>query len=204
MAAVVTTGEAWGQVGLQGRRGLARHEVDRVIVDLGPDDRRRGRDPAVGGRQEQGLLGRAATDQGVDDDTLAFEVGLAPHLHGAGGLQQLALVDPAQDRRAAEVVDPDIESEAAQGVELVLRQRRVAVLVHRMGHVDQIVHQQGFSIRLRHLGAFAGGQGVAIADRPASIRKLGGFAPVAFERLDQFDGGARDLVAGFHRPVDPK
>ena len=87
---------------------------------------------AVGG-QEQELLGRAAAHQGVDHDPLAADVGLAPQLHGAGGLQQRALVEPLEHTASCrKLSSADIEDEGAQRVELVLGQRREHLLVHRV------------------------------------------------------------------------
>ena len=43
-------------------------------------------------------------------------------------------------------LDADVERKAAQGVELVLGQRRVGGLVDRMGHRDQVIEQQGLGV----------------------------------------------------------
>jgi hypothetical protein len=85
------------------------------------------------------------------------------------------------------------------GVELVLAQRRVDVLVDRVGHGDQVVEQQSFSVLFRDRSPGPRCQGVAIAQRPAPIGQLSGFHPVPFEPLDELDGGAGDLIARFHR-----
>ncbi|OHB33965.1 MAG: hypothetical protein A2882_15505 [Phenylobacterium sp. RIFCSPHIGHO2_01_FULL_70_10] len=184
-------------------RRLARHDAGDVGVDIGPQHRRGRRHPAVHRRQEEGLLGRAAAHEGVDHDPLALEVRLAPELHAAGGLQELALVEATQHGRAAEIVQPDVEGEAAERVELILIERRVGQVVDRMGHRNQVVEQQGLGVLFRDFGALAGGQRVAVADRPAAVRQPGGLGAVALEPLDQVDRGAGDLVTRFHGRPDP-
>ena len=98
--------------GLHLHRPAHRHQVQGVQVDHRAQHRRRRGDvdPVVGG-QEQRLLGGAAAHQGVDDDPLALEVGLAPQLHGAGGLHGGPGVQPLQHLAAAEIVEADVEGD---------------------------------------------------------------------------------------------
>ncbi len=182
---------------LHGR--LARHQALRIAVQQRFEDRRRGRHPGAPlRRQEQGLFAGPPADQGVDDDPLASDLGLAPQFHGAGRLDRRALVEPPQHARAVKVVQADVEGEGRERVELVLGQRREHRLVDRVADGDQVVEQQGLGVVLRHLGALARGQGVAMADRPAPIGELSGRSAVALEPLDQFDRGSGHTVARLH------
>ncbi len=170
-----------------------------VVVHLGRQQLARRRHEAVGRRQEQRLLGGPAADQGVEHDRLALEVHPAPHLHGAGRLQQVALVQPAQHVGMAEVVEPDVEHEAAEGVELVLAQGRVDPVIDRAANLHEVVDQQRFGVRLGDLGALAGGLGMAVADGPAAVFQPGRGPAIALEALDQIKRGAGCLLARFHR-----
>ena len=61
--------------------------------------------------------------------------------------------------------------------------------------------QQRLGVLFRDGGPRASGQGVAIADRPAPVGELRGLLTVAFESLDEIDGGPGDLMTRFHRGV---
>ena len=67
----------------------------------------------------------------------------------------------------------DVEGKGAQGVELVLGERREGQVVDRPADGQQVVKQQGLGVGLIDLDAFAGSQGMAIADRPAAIGQAG-------------------------------
>ena len=182
---------------LDGR--LQERQVPSVGVEQGLQDRRWRGDPGLPRRgQEQGLFHGAPPDQGVNDDPLAAYARLAPHLHGAGRLDQRAFVEALQHAGLMEAVETDVENEGRQRVELVLGERRKHRLVDGVSHGDQVVEQQGLGIVGRNLRALTCGQGVAMADRPAPVGQLGGGLAIALEPLDQLDRGSGHTVARLH------
>ena len=166
-------------------RGRIRHVAgDRLScpIELGREEREVGAGTKRGGSEEQGLLGGAPADQGVDDDVLAFPLGLAPQVERAGRAQRLALVEAAQHNRAAEIVDPDVEGEGAQRVELVLGERGEDGVGHRGGDLQQVVDEQGLGVRRGDFRPLARVLGVAVADGPAAAGQARSCRPIASNR----------------------
>ncbi len=153
-------------------------------VEFRLDDHAR-RDRHRFGSEEQGFFRRAPTHQRVNDNRAAMHLGAAPRVHGGGGAEIVALIDPRQHLAALKGAETDIGGERHQRVELRLSERRIDNLRHGLLNSVEIIAQQRLGVVAADYGIGARGLGVAIADRPAILADPGRAGAKAFKAFDQ-------------------